>query len=760
MTISGTSATYVPTASAYGADSFTYTATGPGGTSAPATVSVTIATPAAPTVANVSADVPYNSAGQAITLLPSGVYTTLAVGTAPSKGTVTISGTSATYVPTAGAYGTDSFTYTATGPGGTSAPATVSVMIATPPPPAAAPVNVNAAGTTVEGGASVGIDLGRLVSGNFDTIEVVSPPSNGTLTLTGPNGARAAARRAFAAAQPESVSGWTATYSPRPGFSGKDSFQFAAVGPGGRSAPATVEITVTGQAPTAQPKTAKIGDAQTVSVDLTEGAVGGPFTGAVVDSVTPSDAATTRIVQGGSANDPSYRLDITTKAHFGGTVTVCYRLSNAFGNSAPAVVTVSVTARPDPASDPAVRAISDTQAETARRFARAQVANFMARAQQLHHGGGATNPLGISLNLRDAVAVPRTPDNIGQDPALSGDDRNRGIAGRAMGRTGGLTDPAMPGRPIERATDRANAATAGDGGAGRQKQGADEDDGRSGARPIGSIALWSGGSIEIGTLDRRSGRAKITLSSGGLSGGADLRIAEWATIGVGGGYGSDVSRIDGDAARVRSDTKVFAAYGSFTPVDGSFVDAMIGHGSLDYRTRRNVAATGAVALGSRGGDMTFGALSVGIDRISDETRWSGYGRFEFLDGTLNAYSESGADRYSLRFDARNVRSLTGVLGGRFEFTRDLGFAKVTPRVGAEWLHEFSGAGVQGLDYADFAGSSTYRIRSVGWEREQYQLLFGSRLSLVTRWMIDMELGLRGAAGERTGQLRLRVSKQF
>ncbi|MGC6728028.1 Ig-like domain-containing protein, partial [Escherichia coli] len=88
--------------------------------------------------------------GQAIALTPSGVFTTLQVATAPSKGSVTIDGTTATYVPTAGSFGADSFTYTVTGPGGTSAPATVTVTISTPPPPAAEPVNVAAAGTTVQ----------------------------------------------------------------------------------------------------------------------------------------------------------------------------------------------------------------------------------------------------------------------------------------------------------------------------------------------------------------------------------------------------------------------------------------------------------------------------------------------------------------------------------------------------------------------------------------------------------------------------------
>ncbi|WP_163570989.1 Ig-like domain-containing protein, partial [Klebsiella pneumoniae] len=52
--IAGDTVTYTPAATYYGADSFTYTATGPGGTSAPATVSLTVATPPAPTVADKS----------------------------------------------------------------------------------------------------------------------------------------------------------------------------------------------------------------------------------------------------------------------------------------------------------------------------------------------------------------------------------------------------------------------------------------------------------------------------------------------------------------------------------------------------------------------------------------------------------------------------------------------------------------------------------------------------------------------------------
>jgi hypothetical protein len=127
--ISGTTAIYTPTASYYGADSFTYNATGPGGTSASATVSLSVGTPPAPTVSPVSASTAYNTA-VGVGLSPSGAYSSLAVASGPAHGSASISGTTATYTPTAGYYGADSFTYTATGPGGTSAPASVSITVA------------------------------------------------------------------------------------------------------------------------------------------------------------------------------------------------------------------------------------------------------------------------------------------------------------------------------------------------------------------------------------------------------------------------------------------------------------------------------------------------------------------------------------------------------------------------------------------------------------------------------------------------------
>ncbi|PVM86017.1 Ig-like domain-containing protein [Caulobacter radicis] len=230
LSLSGSTVTYTPNAGTYGADSFTFNATGPGGTSSAATVSVTVANPPAPTVSAKSISTGYNAAG-AVNLAPAGVWSSIAFPSGPTKGTLSLSGSTVTYTPNNGTYGTDSFTFTASGPGGTSSAATVSVTVANP----AAPVVANkslSAGYNAAGA----VDLAP--SGVWSSISFPAGPAKGALSL----------------------SGSTVTYTPNNGAYGADSFTFQASGPGGASGQATVNVTIANPpAPTVSAKSLSTG---------------------------------------------------------------------------------------------------------------------------------------------------------------------------------------------------------------------------------------------------------------------------------------------------------------------------------------------------------------------------------------------------------------------------------------------------------------------------------------------------------------------
>jgi hypothetical protein len=727
--ISGDTVTYTPTTGYYGADGFSYTATGPGGTSAPAKVSVTVATPAVPNVAGKSGvTVAYNSTGTSIDLSGAiiGVHSSIAIATPPAHGTTSISGDTVTYTPTTGYYGADGFSYTATGPGGTSAPAKVSLTIATPPAPIVKSGSGSVASST-QTQKSVDINLSALVTGDYTGIELAGTPAHGTVALRDTPGSLSAGARGG----PTVV----ATYSPTSGFSGTDTFNFIAVGPGGRSAPATITVTVTGTVPTVAAKTARAIDNQLVSVELTDGATEGPFIDATIVSVSPADKATAKIVESGSTSARTYRLDVTLAPHFGGEVVVAYTLSNQFGTSAPATVTIAVTARPDPSLDPNVRALSDAEAESTREFAQTQSRNFLERAEQLHNGGGSGKThMGISLGLTDMTSAGL--------PVYGSDQREQqDVADRSRD-------------DVDDANAGDRRMTVSDGKA----AGSDGKDGGDGERRKGSISIWSGGQIGIGTRDQTTDRAKISVTSGGLSAGADIKLSEAATVGVGGGAGFDSSEIGGQAASLNGASSVVATYGSFAPVNNMFVDVVVGYGDLSFKSRR--AIDGTTASGSRNGTMWFGAASSGIDRNDGGLHWSLYGRGEWLNGTLGAYAEGGAGIMDLRFDKRDVSSLTGVLGGRFELDEPLVIGMFRPRIRVEWSHEFQDSSVQMLDYADISGNALYGIRTEGWNRDEYEVALGGGLNIPSRWMLDFELGLRGASGERDGSLTIKLSKEF
>ncbi|MBW8809340.1 MAG: IPT/TIG domain-containing protein, partial [Lysobacter sp.] len=122
-TASGTSITYTPVAGYAGADSFTYTATNASGTSSPATISITVLPPPAPTVTSISPTSGPTGGGTTVVITGTGF------AAAPATGAVKFGATNATYTinsntqitATSPANSAGTYDVTVTTPGGTSA---------------------------------------------------------------------------------------------------------------------------------------------------------------------------------------------------------------------------------------------------------------------------------------------------------------------------------------------------------------------------------------------------------------------------------------------------------------------------------------------------------------------------------------------------------------------------------------------------------------------------------------------------------------
>lgn len=273
----------------------------------------------APTASNGSITTVENSPAVG-TLEASGSELTFAVVTQPAHGSVTLTNSTSgafTYTPAAGYVGADSFTFTASNSGGTSNTATESITVTVAPPVATNGTLKTTAGNAVSGTLTAN-GTGPL------TFAIVTQPSHGTVTLT-------------------SVNTGTFTYTPSAGFTGEDSFTFAASNGGGISNTATESITVT-----VAPPVATNGSLVTTTGNAANGTLTASGTGPLTYAVVSQPPHGTVVLSSASTGAFTYIPD----AGFTGTWSFTFTASNSGGTSNTATVSIMVNAVPPPPPPP------------------------------------------------------------------------------------------------------------------------------------------------------------------------------------------------------------------------------------------------------------------------------------------------------------------------------------------------------------------------------------------------------------------------
>ncbi|HUJ79772.1 MAG TPA: Ig-like domain-containing protein, partial [Nitrospiria bacterium] len=222
--------TYTPTTGYAGPDSFTFTTNDSLLSSTAATVTITVANDP-PVAVNDTATESKNSVNNTINVLandsdPNGDTLTVTAVTTPAHGTsgVASGGSGATYSPTAGYTGSDTFTYTVSDGGGGTAVGTVTVTVNNNPPTA------NGQSTSTAEDTPVTITLtGSDPNGDALTFGIGNPPTHGSL----------------GAVTPLTSTSASVIYTPAADYNGSDGFTFLVNDGTVNSSPAAVTLTVT-----------------------------------------------------------------------------------------------------------------------------------------------------------------------------------------------------------------------------------------------------------------------------------------------------------------------------------------------------------------------------------------------------------------------------------------------------------------------------------------------------------------------------------
>lgn len=727
-----TTVTFTPTPGTLGAASFAYTATNATGTSvSSATVTINIPTPGAP-VAGTQSVTAVSGGATPIHLATSitGVYTSTALGTLPSHGTATLSGSTVSYTPQSGYQGPDSFTYTATGPGGPSSAATVSINVLTTPVAPnvtrSTPLNTNLV-----------LDTTSFASGSFTSV-TTSTASHGTLA----------------------VSGNTITYTPGTGYYGADSFTYTLMG--GAAGNASGTITVNVMLPAVATASLSVALNSSGTLDLA------PFiTGTAISGIRIASAP-----GHGSVTVSGTSVTYTPTHDYFGTDSFTYAGFGAYGLTTPAVVTVTISGRPDPTQNAAVTGLVANQVQTALRFSQAQVSNFGRHMESLRRPGG----LGGQRSNLDGLAPAQTPtlSNLGAGNAaplpspatagLQGSNPTQLPTGTSptaslpveSGVSMALAQLGVPNTPLVGLLYNAKNGSL-DLGAVQAAFGS----GRTPGASLPGTSVWVEGVVSFGTRDASGAVSASEYSSSGISVGVDMPVSDAFTWGLGVGLARDVAYIGTDGSRNQSQGYSLAVYGSYLLGDNAFVEGMLGAGTINYDMRRWVDPAADYALSNRKGYQVFGSVGTGLEFRRGPRMVSPYVRLDFAQDTLDEVTETGAGSYALHYYKQTNNSSQAVLGLRGETTHSTAFGWAVPRARVEWRQDLMDGSNTLLSYADQIGSTLYSIAPTDGRRSALVLGLGSEFLFRDGWSFGLDYQLsRVSNAESSYALRLRLTKEL
>lgn len=478
--------------------------------------------------------------------------------------------------------------------------------------------------------------------------------------------------------------------------------------------------------PTVVSREIEINAGETASVDLTQGATGGPFTDAAIVDLSNPDAGSARVERDGQ----TYRLVFASSSTYAGGADVRFTLSNATGMSAPGTIAFTIVGRPNPAQDPEVIGLLNAQTDAARRFAQAQTQNFNDRLEQLHDEGDrrrSSMNLSLGYNAKEKRGdreIQQLVERAHDVPGLLG------YASTSDGRApsdafGSNAEPEMPNG--------------------------------SGGMDLGAFAVWTGGYINFGESD--DGALDLDHTMVGVSAGVDYRFSPKFVAGFGVGFGRDRTDVGDNGTQSTGHAYSAAIYGSYKPFDNFFLDGLVGGSWLDFDSRRYVSATGDFANGSRSGHQLFGSLTAAYEFRDDTWLLSPYGRVELSRTWLDGFAEEGGGDFGLRYGDQSIDTVSGVIGLRAQYAFKMPWGTLKPGARVEYTHDFAGSSRINLGYIDL-DHLPYWLEIEPSKRNYVTLGLSLDADLPQDWTLGFDYRTAFGSDQQDHAFGLQIGKRF
>jgi len=373
-------------------------------------------------------------------------------------------------------------------------------------------------------------------------------------------------------------------------------------------------------------------------------------------------------------------------------------------------VTIAIT-RPNPATDPDVQGLVTAQVTAEVNFAQAQTDNVIQRLEALHDDNTPffTNNLGFGAlpdqppNGAPAFADPEDP--LARDPAFVAIDK----ASR-----NGAPAPSM------------------------------------GVPPF---AIWTAGTIVAGTTNVLGSAPTPNnhFTTEGLTAGVDARFSPDFKAGFAVGFGSDHTDVGTDGTTSDGTNISGTAYASYHPFGSIFVDSLLGYGAATFKSDRFSSLPGVFESGTRSGSEIYGALILTSEQKWDQWRVAPYTRVEFIDATLNPFTEQGDPTWALSYASASMQEISGVVGIRGAYDFETAWGVLSPTLRVEYAHAFNNTLNQVLTYADTPGVNySFAVAGLGQNTVSGAIGLAARYANGVVAQIEFQYSNAGAAEQAQG----------
>jgi outer membrane lipase/esterase len=218
--------------------------------------------------------------------------------------------------------------------------------------------------------------------------------------------------------------------------------------------------------------------------------------------------------------------------------------------------------------------------------------------------------------------------------------------------------------------------------------------GNAGSEAFGPLGVWINGSFHLGELDSTPAQRGFNFKNWGVTAGADYRILDSLVLGGAFSYTLSDNDFDHQGGHADNDSYIGSIYGSYSPIENLYLDALINYGHLNFDITRNISyaiPTDTVNTHARGdtdGNLWGFTLSSGYNFHYQALNFTPYVRFAYRRLKIDDYHEQGGFGWGMRFEEQHIRSMKSVAGAQVAYAISLPWGVLTPQFRGEWHHEF------------------------------------------------------------------------